>query len=341
MIKGAVIKRRCLVFWPLMTILLITVFIADMMVGGVDVSLSDMFRTFTGGDVSEQTRTILLEIRWVKAVVAVFAGIAVSVSGLLMQTLFRNPLAGPYVLGVSSGASLGAALFVLGTPLMSSSLPSFWGMSGLALSSWAGASLILLAIAAVSRHMKDIMVVLILGMMFSSGINAVVQILQFFSDEMSLKSFVIWTMGSLGTVTSGQLKILASVVSAGTLIALFSVKPLNMLLLGEQYAVTMGTDIRKARGVIYLSTVLLAGTVTAFCGPIGFLGLAVPHLTRFMTREADHRVLVPATALTGAILMLVCDMFSKMTSLPVNVMTSLLGIPVVIWVVLKNKNILK
>ena len=341
MIKGAVIKRRCLVFWPLMTILLIAVFIADMMVGGVGVSLSDMFRTFTGGDVSEQTRTILLEIRWVKAVVAVFAGIAVSVSGLLMQTLFRNPLAGPYVLGVSSGASLGAALFVLGTPLMSSSLPSFWGMSGLALSSWAGASLILLAIAAVSRHMKDIMVVLILGMMFSSGINAVVQILQFFSDEMSLKSFVIWTMGSLGTVTSGQLKILASVVSAGTLIALFSVKPLNMLLLGEQYAVTMGTDIRKARGVIYLSTVLLAGTVTAFCGPIGFLGLAVPHLTRFMTREADHRVLVPATALTGAVMMLVCDMFSKMTSLPVNVMTSLLGIPVVIWVVLKNKNILK
>ena len=341
MIKGAVIKRRCLVFWPLMTILLIAVFIADMMVGGVDVSLSDMFRTFTGGDVSEQTRTILLEIRWVKAVVAVFAGIAVSVSGLLMQTLFRNPLAGPYVLGVSSGASLGAALFVLGTPLMSSSLPSFWGMSGLALSSWAGASLILLAIAAVSRRMKDIMVVLILGMMFSSGIDAVVQILQFFSDEMSLKSFVIWTMGSLGTVTSGQLKILASVVSGGTLIALFSVKPLNMLLLGEQYAVTMGTDIRKARGVIYLSTVLLAGTVTAFCGPIGFLGLAVPHLTRFMIREADHRVLVPATALTGAVLMLVCDMFSKMTSLPVNVMTSLLGIPVVIWVVLKNKNILK
>ncbi len=341
MIKGAVIKRRCLVFWPLMTILLIAVFIADMMVGGVGVSLSDMFRTFTGGDVSEQTRTILLEIRWVKAVVAVFAGIAVSVSGLLMQTLFRNPLAGPYVLGVSSGASLGAALFVLGTPLMFSSLPSFWGMSGLALSSWAGASLILLAIAAVSRRMKDIMVVLILGMMFSSGIDAVVQILQFFSDEMSLKSFVIWTMGSLGTVTSGQLKILASVVSAGTLIALFSVKPLNMLLLGEQYAVTMGTDIRKARGVIYLSTVLLAGTVTAFCGPIGFLGLAVPHLTRFMTHEADHRVLVPATALTGAVMMLVCDMFSKMTSLPVNVMTSLLGIPVVIWVVLKNKNILK
>lgn len=325
-------------FWPLICVALAGAFAADMTVGGADIALKDVLKALCGAEVPRETRDIILNIRLVKAATAVLAGIAVSVSGLLMQTLFRNPLAGPYVLGVSSGASLGAAVFVLGTCMSGNSLPAF---SGLAASAWAGAAAVLVVVSAVSRRIKDIMVVLILGMMFSAAIDALVQILQFFSDEMSLKSFVVWTMGSLGTVTSSQLAILAVAVVSGLLISAAAVKSLNLLLLGERYAFSMGLDIRKSRLVIYAATVLLAGTVTAFCGPIGFLGLAVPHLTRFATGSSDHGVLVPASALFGATLMLVCDIFSKLAALPVNVMTSLLGIPVVIWIVLKNKNILK
>lgn len=325
-------------FWPLICVALAGAFAADMTVGGADIALKDVLKALCGAEVPRETRDIILNIRLVKAATAVLAGIAVSVSGLLMQTLFRNPLAGPYVLGVSSGASLGAAVFVLGACMSGNSLPAF---SGLAASAWAGAAAVLVVVSAVSRRIKDIMVVLILGMMFSAAIDALVQILQFFSDEMSLKSFVVWTMGSLGTVTSSQLAILAVAVVSGLLISAAAVKSLNLLLLGERYAFSMGLDIRKSRLVIYAATVLLAGTVTAFCGPIGFLGLAVPHLTRFATGSSDHGVLVPASALFGATLMLVCDIFSKLAALPVNVMTSLLGIPVVIWIVLKNKNILK
>lgn len=183
------------------------------------------------------------------------------------------------------------------------------------------------------------MVILILGMMFGSGVSAVVQIMQYLSDEAALKSFVIWTMGSLGDVTTSQLALLLPAVGAGLVLAVAVIKPLNLLLLGENYARTMGLDIRRSRLLIFLSTTLLAGTVTAFCGPIGFVGLAVPHVARLLFRNADHRVLMPAAALTGMIVMLLCDVISKLLTLPVNTITALLGIPIVIWVVLGNKNI--
>ena len=258
---------------------------------------------------------------------------ALSVSGLQMQTLFRNPLAGPYVLGISSGASLGVAIMLLGSAWLGISSPL-----GIVTAAWIGAASVLLAISAVSTRIKDIMVLLILGIMLSSAISAIVQMLQYLSHEDALKSFVIWTMGSLGEVTGPQLAILAAAVSAGLLVAIATIKPLDILLLGEQYARTMGLNLRRSRMIIILSTTLLAGTVTAFCGPIGFIGLAMPHVARAITRRADHRVLLPASALVGAIVLIGCDLVSKLLVLPINSITALVGIPVVIWVVLSNKS---
>ena len=195
------------------------------------------------------------------------------------------------------------------------------------------------AVLTVDIYIKDIMVILILGMMFSSGVGAIVQILQYLSKEESLKAFVIWTMGSLGDVTFDQLAVLVPSIIAGLLLAVVTIKPLNLLLFGEEYAVTMGLNIRRSRGLLFLSTTLLAGTVTAFCGPIGFIGLAMPHVTRMLFRNSDHRVLVPGTVLSGAAVLLLCDLVSKMFTLPINAITALLGIPIVVWVVLRNKSV--
>ena len=311
----------------------------DMMVGSVGIAFSDVWAALTGGDCDPVKAKIIIDIRLIKALMAIFAGAALSVSGLQMQTLFRNPLAGPYVLGVSSGASLGVALFILGAPLMGMAGVGAFSTLGLAGAAWIGAAAILAAVSAVSRRIKDIMVILILGMMIGSAVSAIVQILQYMSNEESLKSFVVWTMGSLGDVTTSQLWLVAPAIIAGLAIAVALIKPMNLLMLGEPYARTMGLNIVRTRGLILLSTTLLAGTITAFCGPIGFIGLAMPHLSRILLRDADHRKLMPAAALTGAVAMLLCDIFSKMLTLPVNTITALLGIPIVIWVVVRNKNI--
>ena len=299
---------RTALLFTLLALLTAALFVADLAVGSVYVSPGEIWGALTGKAGDPALQDIVLKIRLLKAVTAFAAGAALAASGLEMQTLFRNPLAGPYVLGVSSGASLGAAL-------------------------------VLAAILAVSRRIKDIMVILILGMMFGSGVASVVEILQYLSDEAALKSFVVWTMGSLGDVTGSQLALLLPVVSAGLVLAVAVIKPLNLLLLGENYARTMGLNIRRTRLLIFLSTVLLAGTVTAFCGPVGFIGLAVPHLARMAFASADHRILMPASMLAGAALLLVCDLAAKHFALPINTITALMGIPVVIFVVTRNRNL--
>ena len=322
-----------------LALLIVVLFALDLAVGSVSIPLREVWASLTGGEVAASTAKIVRSIRLVKAVVALLAGAALAVSGLQMQTLFRNPLAGPYVLGISSGASFGVALLLLGAPLLGlggSSLIASFGMAGAA---WVGAAIILTMVAILSRRIKDIMVILILGMMCSSGIDAVVQILQYLSSEGALKSFVIWTMGSLGDVTTPQLALLAVAVVIGLVLAVAVIKPLNLLLLGEQYARTMGLNIRRTRRMVFLSTTLLAGTVTAFCGPVGFIGLAVPHLARMLFREADHRILIPASALTGSAVLLVCDLISKLFTLPINTVTALMGIPIVVWVVWRHKTI--
>ena len=332
-------KSRSTTLFTALSLLLVILFVLDLLIGSVHIPLRDILGALFGGDVDASTRLIVLDIRLIKAIVAVLAGIALSVSGLQMQTLFRNPLAGPYVLGISSGASLGVAIFILGMPLLGVTTNSTLSSIGTAGAAWLGAALILAFVASVSTRIKDIMVILILGMMISSGVSAVVQILQYLSNEEALKSFVIWTMGSLGDVTSSQLMLLLPAVLIGLVVSVAVIKPLNLLLLGEQYARTMGLNVRRSRYLIFLSTTLLAGTVTAFCGPIGFVGLAIPHIARMLFCNADHRVLLPATALCGAVILLGCDIISKWLTLPINTITALLGIPIVIWVVIRNKSI--
>ena len=331
--------RRTTFLFTALGLLTAALFIADLAVGSVAVPLGDVWAALTGGSCDPATSDIILKIRLLKAVTALFAGAALAADGLEMQTLFRNPLAGPYVLGVSSGAGLGVALFLLGAPLLGVAGHSFVRSLGVAGAAWLGSALVLAIVMAVSRRIKDIMVILILGMMLGSGISSVVEILQYLSSEAALKSFVIWTMGSLGDVTGSQLALLLPVVTAGLALAVAVIKPLNLLLLGENYARTMGLDIRRSRQLIFLSTTLLAGTVTAFCGPIGFIGLAVPHVARILFADADHRILVPASILTGIVVMLLCDVLAKLLTFPINTITALLGIPIVIWVVIRNKSI--
>ena len=332
-------KRGSAILFTILSILALLLFAIDMMVGSVGIAARDVWAALTGGECDPVTRKIILDIRLMKATMAILAGAALSVSGLQMQTLFRNPLAGPYVLGVSSGASLGVALFILGAPLLGAGGGAMMTTLGTAGAAWIGAAAILVIVAGVSKRIKDIMVILILGIMIDSGVSAIVQILQYLSNEEALKSFVIWTMGSLGDVTTSQLALVAPVIVAGLAISISVIKPLNLLLLGESYARTMGLNIGRTRLLILLSTTLLAGTVTAFCGPIGFIGLAIPHVARILFSDADHRTLMPATALTGAVALLMCDIISKLLTLPVNTITALMGIPIVIWVVIRNKNI--
>ncbi len=332
-------KSRTTTLFIILSLLLVILFLLDLVVGAVHIPLRDILGAIVGADIDPATRLIVLDIRLIKAIVAILSGMALSVSGLQMQTLFRNPLAGPYVLGISSGASLGVAIFILGMPLLGVVTNSTLSSVGTAGAAWLGSALILAFVASVSTRIKDIMVILILGMMISSGVSAVVQILQYLSNEEALKSFVIWTMGSLGDVTTNQLHLMLPAVLIGLVVSVAVIKPLNLLLLGEQYARTMGLNVRRSRYLIFLSTTLLAGTVTAFCGPIGFVGLAIPHIARMLFSNADHRILLPASALCGAVVLLACDIISKWLTLPINTITALLGIPIVIWVVIRNKSI--
>lgn len=331
-------RSRTTIIFVVLAALTTLLLLVDIGAGSVKLSIGEVADALLGRGDNPATTKIVVDIRLTKGIVAIIAGIALSVSGLQMQTLFRNPLAGPYVLGVSSGASLAVALFILGAPLTGglSATAASLGMTGAAL---VGSAVVLALIAVAGRRLKDIMVVLILGMMVSSAISAIVQILQYMSSDEALKSFVIWTMGSLGNVTSDQLPILAVTVAVGLILAVATTKSLNLLLLGEEYAVTMGYDNSRGRTMILVSTALLAGSVTAFCGPIGFVGLALPHVARVAFGTADHRVLIPGAALTGAAVMLGCDIVSKLFVIPVNAVTALVGIPIVIWIVFRNRQI--
>lgn len=329
-------KCRTTILFTLLTALCAVLFVVDIVVGSVAIPFGEVCSALLGGG-SEEVRSIVLDIRLVRAVVAVLAGAALSVSGLEMQVLFRNPLAGPYVLGVSAGASFGVALFLLGAPLLGLTISPALQSVGTAGAAWIGSAVVLVMVVALSRRIKDIMVMLILGMMLSSGVGAVVEIMQYFSSEASLKSYVVWTMGSLGDVTATQLTVIVPVVLAGLAMAVATIKPMNMLLAGERYAASMGLNISRTRTLILASTTLLAGTITAFCGPVGFVGIAVPHIARMLFRSADHRTLLPATILSGVVMMLVGDILSKYFTLPINTITALMGIPIVVYIVTRKR----
>lgn len=334
-------KRQRIIFSALF-VLVIIFLVLDIFFGSVSINASDVVRSLFS-QTGTGFETIILKFRIPKAITALIVGIALSLSGLQMQTVFRNPMAGPYVLGISSGASLGVAFVILGfSGNISPDSLSGLGNWILVAASWAGAGSVMLLIMFISSRVKDIMTILILGIMLSSGISAVVTIMQYFSNETMLKAYVIWTMGSLGNLTSGQLNVLLISVSAGVAMSLISMKMMNALLLGENYAGSIGLNVKYARTIIFACTSIMAGSVTAFCGPIGFIGIAVPHITRILFRTSDHRILIPGTILAGGSIMLASDIISQLPGsdsvLPVNAVTSLIGIPVVIWVILRNRN---
>lgn len=335
-------KHRQNILFAVLVVAMVVLFVVDLVVGSVAVPLGEVWDALRGASSNDTYAVIIRNFRLPKAIMALLAGAALSTVGLQMQTLFRNPLAGPYVLGVSSGASLGVALMLLGLPLLgiSSTNPVVQNI-GVAGAAWIGAAGVMAIVMAVTARIKNIMTVLILGMMFGSAASALVEVMQYLSPEGALKSYVVWTMGSLGGVTLEQLNIIVPIVAVGLLLSILLIKPLNILLLGENYARTMGLNIKQIRFGVTLTTVLLAGTITAYCGPIGFIGLAVPHVARMLFREADHKVLVPATMLIGAAMMLLCDVASTLPAgdmtLPINTISALVGIPIVVVVIVRNR----
>lgn len=325
----------------LLAISMVILFILDIFFGSVSIRIPDVLRAVFS-HVGSEAETIVYKFRFPKAVTAVLVGISLSLSGLQMQTVFRNPMAGPYVLGISSGASLGVAFVILGFSSVFTAVTI--GTAGnwmLVIAAWAGAGAVLLLIMIISSRIRDIMTILIIGIMLASGISALVTVMQYFTSETMLRAYVIWTMGSLGNLTSGQLNVLSISVFAGVGLSIFSTKMLNALLLGENYAESLGLNVRFARTIVFISTSILAGSVTAFCGPVGFIGIAVPHIARMLFRTSDHKILVPGTVLAGGAVMLLCDLISQLPGsdrvLPVNAVTSFVGIPVVIWVIIRNR----
>ena len=320
--------------------------ILNISLGSVSIPFSDVLSVIFGGEISNESwRYIIMEYRLPKAITSILAGSGLAVSGLLMQTMFRNPLAGPYVLGLSSGASLGVALLIMGASLFggmaSDIIVSSWG---LVIASSAGSVLVLLAVMLASIRLKDTMAILIIGLMFASLTSAVVSVLSYFSPASQLQQYVFWSFGSVGNLGWNEVGVLSLFWFLGILLAIASTKNLNSLLLGEQYAKSLGMSISKNRVLLIISTSLLAGSITAFAGPIAFVGLAVPHLIRQVIPANDHRVLIPAVILGGAVLMLLCDLVAQLPgsdyTLPINAITSLVGAPVVIWLLVRKRKLL-
>ncbi|MDN3669994.1 iron ABC transporter permease [Echinicola jeungdonensis] len=325
---------------------LILLFLFNLGMGSVYIPLMEILEALLGGQLTKSSwETIIFEYRVPKALTAILAGISLSLSGLQMQTFFRNPLAGPYVLGISSGAGLGVAILLLGSSAFGWSLGGTmtymsWGVWGIIISGSLGAILVLLLMSLTAWKIKDSMTLLIIGLMFGSASGAIVSVLSYFGDAEELKLFTIWSMGSLGGITHNQLAILALITLIGVLPVILRVKSYNAMLLGERYAASMGINIKSLRWAMILSTGVLAGSATAFCGPIAFIGIAVPHLARMIFQTGDHRILFPASALIGAGFLLFSDGISQLpgaaSTLPINVITSLFGAPLVIWLILKR-----
>lgn len=332
---------RNFVIYLILFLLLVFSFLAVLYIGNVRIPLAEITKIlFTGQSSSDEWITIVREFRLPKAITAVLAGIALSVSGLQMQTVFRNPLAGPFVLGISAGASLGVAVMMMGMGMTAGYMAGMASNWMIVTAAFLGASAVLFLIFTVSLRIRDVMTILILGIMFGSITSSLINILQLFSNEHLLKSFTVWTMGSLNGVTSEQLKVLTPCVLCGLFVSVLTIKSLNALLLGENYARSLGVNIITSRLFIFFSTGILAGSITAFCGPIGFVGIAVPHICRILFRTADQRILLSGCVFTGAIVMLASDLISLLPGngavLPINSVTAFIGIPVVIWIIVRN-----
>lgn len=327
-------------------LVLVLSFVLNISFGSVSIPFMDVLSELFSGKVeNESWNYILWSYRLPKAFTAILTGGGLALSGLLMQTLFRNPLAGPFVLGISSGASLGAALLIMGSSIFSGILTfGIINTISLALAASLGSFLVLLVVLAVATRVKDTMALLIIGLMFGSITAAIVSVLSYFTTSEELQRYVYWSFGSLGDVSWSQLSLLAGIMTIGIVLSIASIKTLNALLLGENYAKSLGVQLQKSRYIIIIATALLAGSITAFAGPIAFVGLAVPHLTRQLFSTTNHQILVPAVILCGGILMLLCDIIAQLPSsasvLPINAITSIIGAPVVIWLLTRKQKML-
>lgn len=340
------VKRNSDLLWIFFLILLAFIlFWTDLSMGSANLTFSRVLDLLFSPDQQTAEWLTVHIFRLPRAVTAILVGIALSVSGLQMQTVFRNPLAGPYVLGISSGASLGVALVVLGfSGYFAGDVFFISGNWLLVSAAWLGSGMVLLVILLVSFRVRDIMTLLILGIMFASGISAIISILQYFSGESALKAFVIWTMGSVSNVSREQIPVLLAGVIPGLILSLLVVKSSNAIQLGESHAKTLGINIIRYRTLIFISTSLLTGTVTAFCGPIGFIGIAVPHICRMIFQTSRQGILLASSIVVGASIMLISDIISQLpgseSMLPINAVTSLLGIPIVIWIIFRKQKLI-
>lgn len=329
----------------LLILVLLFAFILSVSLGSVSIPFSDTIKILIGGTVENTSwRYILMDYRLPKAFTAILVGGGLAVSGLVMQTLFRNPLAGPFVLGISSGASLGAALLLMGSALFTGYV--FMETANdisMSVAASLGSFLVLSIVVTMANKVRDTMTLLIIGLMFGSITAALVSVLAYFSDAAQLQRFIFWSFGSVGSLSWSQVGVLACTVAAGLVCAVLAIKSLNALLMGELYAESLGVPLKKFKTLIIVATGLLAGGITAFAGPIAFVGLAVPHLTRQLITTMDHRILIPAVFLYGAILMLLCDTVSQLPNsakvLPINAITSLIGAPVVIWLLVRKRKL--
>ena len=329
----------------LLSVLLIVLFAINISLGSVIIPFKDILNTLVGNaSVKESWQTIILNFRLPKAITAILVGSGLSVAGLLMQTLFRNPLAGPFVLGISSGASLGVALLILGSSLFGGIFlahsVSNWSFP---IAASAGAFLVLSAVIIAANRVRNTMSILIIGLMFGSLTSAVISVLAYFSEAAQIQQFLFWSFGSLGNLSWNEILVFMVIYAIGMLATVAVIKPLNSLLLGENYAKSLGINVKKNRNIILLITSVLTGVITAFAGPIAFVGLAVPHIARMIFVSSNHKILLPAVIILGASILLICDSISQLPTseftLPINAITSLFGAPIVIWLLIRKKKL--
>ena len=324
---------------------LVMVVLVSISLGSVSIPIDEIIAVLLGNESSKSSwATIILHFRLPKAITAMLVGSGLSIAGLLMQTLFKNPLAGPFVLGISSGASLGVAILILGAGIFGGVITTVSFSSwGLAIASSLGAAMVLFAVLLTAHKVRNTMSILIIGLMFGTVTSAIISVFTFFSDAEKIQQFVFWGFGNLGNLSWNEILVFFTIYVIAIINLIRIIKPLNSLLIGENYSKSLGINIKKNRTIILVITSLLTGVTTAFAGPIAFIGLAVPHITKLVFKTSDHTILLPAVAILGAIILLVCDMVAQLPTseftLPINAVTSLIGAPIVIWLLLRKKKI--
>ena len=326
----------------ILTAALAVLFIANIFMGSVRIPMEEVAAIlFSGADPDGPMRFIVMESRVPQAVTAMLAGAALTVAGLLLQTAFRNPLAGPSILGITSGSSLGVALVMLllgGT--VSAAGYTWGGYVAIRIGAFAGSILIMGLLILFSVWLKSDLMLLIVGIMTGYLTSSVITLLNYTATAEGVHGYTMWGMGNFNGVSLGQLPVFSLLIFAGLIISVLLVKPLNVILLGDNYARSLGIRMNRVRNMLLLATGMLASVVTAFCGPVSFIGLAVPHIVRMIFRTADHRVIVPGCILTGAVVGLLCNLICILPEdivLPLNGVTPLIGVPVILYVIFKER----